>query len=1107
MTRLLLRFVLPVIIITSYTILLQAQQNYSVVKGERPPVDLNNVTENAYEQDRILIKFKPDKTIEKALESHSKSLNGLLGIPMVDTLNLQYKVKVANRFFQQFVLGKKYTERHKAWGFHLWYELITDSDDLDIKEMVTRYQTLDIIEVAEPVYKKRLIAPVSFEPISNTSDNKSGDKGTNWTPNDPRYAEQWHYHNTGQQGGTIDKDIDLPEAWEIEKGNASVIVAIIDGGIQYNHPDLAGNMWSGIGYNFVTNSSTIQPEAHGTHVAGTVAAVNNNSTGVSGVAGGSGNNDGVRLMSCQVFTSTSGGGFHLAPVYAADNGASISQNSWGYIDVGVYNQSELDAIDYFNTNGGGTALTGGITIFAAGNDGSSGQWYPGCYSGAFSVAATNNNDQKAYYSNYDTWIDISAPGGETISVTSRGVLSTLINNGYGFYQGTSMACPHASGVAALVVSLAYGQLTAADVSAIIKASTDDHYAQNPGYVGKLGTGRLNAHQALLETQSYLSGVLNPQSFIATAVSTTQIDLNWTKNIDSDDVMIIWSSSPSFGIPTEGVAYSTGQTISGGGTVLYVGGGITFNHSGLFSNTQYFYKAFSVNATLNYSNGREASAYTLCDVISTFPFDEDFNGSTSLPNCWEIADHQGGGQVWQIGIMTGQTPVPALTGNYAFLNSDGYGSGNSQNTDLITPLLDLSSYSSVNLGFKHYYKEWSGSSATLSYSINNGTSWIQIQQWTSTTSLNPTIFSQNIAAVAGQSQVKFKWNFTGTWGWFWAVDDIQITGTTTNEVTSFSANPINTNQIDLSWQGSDVLLIWSPTGTFGAPTNGVAYAAGQTISGGGTVLYSGTNTSFSHTGLIPSTTYYYKAFLVQSGINYSNGVTANTTTYSLPIIYNLSGGGTYCESTIPSGIEVTLSSSESGVSYQLLRNGNPYGTPLSGNGTLLTWYDVTEGTYTASASNSFSTIAMNGTVEVTETPSSLVTVTIQNDQNNVCYGTTVTYTAFPENGGVSPSYQWMVNETPLGTDSYQFYYTPENNDQIQVVMTSSLSCVSGNPASSNLVNMVVEDALPASVTIVVDQNPVCDGASVMFTAFPTNGGESPSYQWKLNGNNFGSDYPN
>ena len=885
--RLLLKIVLPVIILTLHTIPLQGQQNFTVVKGERPPIDLKKVPADAYEHDRILIKFKPDqsKALEKARESQGKSHIGLLGIPMVDTLNLQYNVKASNRFFQQNVLGNIYADRHKAWGFHLWYELVADSDDVDIKEMVARYQALDIIEVAEPVYKKQLIAPANPEPFVSASDNKSNDKGTDWTPNDPRFAEQWHYHNTGQQNGTIDKDIDLPEAWEIEKGNSDVIVAIIDDGIQYNHPDIAANMWSGIGYNFVNNSSNVIPGNHGTHVAGTVAAVNNNSIGVSGVAGGSGSGDGVRLMSCQVFTATSSGGFHIAPVWAADNGASISQNSWGYINVGVYNQGDLDAIDYFNMNGGGAGLTGGgITIFAAGNDGSSGAWYPGYYSGAFSVAATNNQDQKAWYSNYDTWIDISAPGGETNTVNARGVLSTVTGSTYAYYQGTSMACPHVSGVAALMISLAYGALTPADVADILKTTTDNHYPQNPSYVGKLGTGRLNAHQALLATQGFLSGVQNPRTLTASPLSTSSIEVNWTKNNDNHEVMIVWAPAATFGIPNNGTVYTNGQTLPGGGTVIYRGNATQYSHTGLNSNTQYFYKAFSYNGTNEYSSGRETNATTLCGIFTTLPYLQDFNASASLPSCWSQQDNQGNGQVWQFGTV--DSGLTGSTGNYAFLNSDGYGSGNSQNADLISPLFDLSAYTNISLTFKHYFRQFQSASTTrLFYSINDGTSWTELSSWTAT-SANPATFNQTIQALSGQAAVRFKWNFQGTYAYYWCVDDILISGDINIPGAPSPAHtPVPANLAEgialdgnLQWtwgNNTDKYDLWfGPTGNMQLLVN--QGNAGAPASQG----------SYNFTGLNPSTAYQWQIISYNTSVPLSvNGpiwtFTTSCGTFSLP----------------------------------------------------------------------------------------------------------------------------------------------------------------------------------------------------------------------------------
>ncbi|MCB5284632.1 MAG: S8 family serine peptidase [Candidatus Cloacimonetes bacterium] len=492
--------------------------------GERPFIDIFQVPDSAMEQGHIRIKLSEANS---ALAQGFRYQDGALasfGLEELDALNLQYGVKKISPVFGDVSKNLKWGWRHVEWGLHLWFELEYDSA-ADIREIVMAYRDLaKDVQWAEPEYKKTLLS-VNQDEVAAIAEDLS-----RWTPNDPRYGEQWHYHNTGQTGGTVDADIDLPEAWDIEKGHTDVVVCIQDQGVQYNHPDLAANMWINpgeiagnsidddgngyvddvYGYNFYESTSTIVAGDHGCHVSGTVAGVNNNGVGISGVAGGSGTGNGVRLMSTQVFApSSGGGGFENAPVYAADNGACISQNSWGYTSVGSYEQSVLDAIDYFNANGGGSVMSNGITIYAAGNGESSGQWYPGCYSGVFAVAGTTHEDTKAWYSNYDTWVDVSAPGGETNSVTEEGVLSCWSNSSYGFYQGTSMACPHASGVAALVVSFAHRNgrtLSSADVEDILESSADDHYAVNQSYIGQLGSGRINAYQALLATDPTLPSV-------------------------------------------------------------------------------------------------------------------------------------------------------------------------------------------------------------------------------------------------------------------------------------------------------------------------------------------------------------------------------------------------------------------------------------------------------------------------------------------------------------------------------------------------------------------------------------------------------------------------
>ena len=480
----------------------------------------------------------------------------------VNAVNRKFTATKMKRVFRE---AGKHEAKHRQYGLHLWYEIEFDGNT-PITQLISSYGNLAEVSIAQGVPEaKQVNHSIQVTPLADNDINPSSLSGA---PNDPRFTDQWHYENTGQNGGTVGSDISLLEAWEIETGNSNVIVAIEDGGVDWDHEDLAGNMWvnpdeiagNGIdddnngyiddvyGYNFVDNTGTISVGDHGTHVAGTVAAETNNGIGVAGVAGGSGSNDGVRLMSCTVFTNSSNGGFEEAFIYAADNGAVISQNSWGYSSKGVYDQAVLDAIDYFVANAGGPseAMNGGLVIIAAGNDDDSGLWYPGCYESALAVGATNCKDEKSWYSNYDTWVDISAPGGELISTNNdpTAIHSTLPNNQYGVMQGTSMACPHVSGVAALIISKNYGNITPQEVWNKLVNTTDNIDATIPSYIGKLGSGRMNAFAALDDGNPPST----PTGVTATNISSTSFELNWdaTSGASSYDIQIresggTWSS--------------------------------------------------------------------------------------------------------------------------------------------------------------------------------------------------------------------------------------------------------------------------------------------------------------------------------------------------------------------------------------------------------------------------------------------------------------------------------------------------------------------------------------------------------------------------------------
>ncbi|MBK7211954.1 MAG: hypothetical protein IPH88_01380 [Bacteroidales bacterium] len=265
-----------------------------------------------------------------------------------------------------------------------------------------------------------------------------------------------------------------------------------------------------------------------------------------------------------------------------------------------------------------------------------------------------------------------------------------------------------------------------------------------------------------------------------------------------------------------------------------------------------------------------SAMQLAPSCGTYslPFSESFSG-TSIPTCWTQIDHIGNGQIWQFGTFSSSVP-PALNGNYAYLNSDGYGSGNSQSADLISPTINCSS-SAALLTFKHYFKSYSGSNGVLSYSIDNGVNWTPIQTFTSTSTTNPSTFSQIIYGVSGSSQVKFKWNYTGTWGYYWAIDDIQITSTCTEPTIQayyMQTTNVTATSMHFSWNrgnGNGTLIAVRTAPITATPGNGISYTAntvcgsGSDLGGGTYVVYSGTDTTCTVTNMQPNSWYYISLF--------------------------------------------------------------------------------------------------------------------------------------------------------------------------------------------------------------------------------------------------------
>ena len=565
------------------------------------------------EAGELLIKFAPEMSSILDQAQMSKTRSGKAtrsGIPSTDEV---LDILGSYSFERVFPVDANTEARTREAGLHLWYTVKFDkSTDLKaaaerLKQLgeVTKVQTNGRIKRAYNTDSKRIYLSDKALQQKTTRATASGE------PNDPGFAYQWHYRNLGagnygfenlndnHAGAEAGCDVNAVEAWKTCVGDPSIIVAVLDEGVMYTHPDLAPNMWCNPGetsqgakadgdgngyegdlhgYNFVEESGNItwsdaNDSGHGTHVAGTIAAANNNGIGVSGVAGGDGTpNSGVKIMSCQIFSgqnSVTLAGEARAIKYAADNGAVILQCSWGYnssesSELSGYTPGpatekewaetyplEKEALDYFINNAGSPngVIDGGIAVFAAGNEYAGNPAFPGAYSKCVSVASLAADYTPACYTDFGSLVTLSAPGGDLEYYGKIGetedeywaetgeqkgaVLSTLVKNGqpaYGYMEGTSMACPHVSGVAALGLAYAVKQnrhYRAADFISLMKKSVkdlDSHYQNGATktyymnhttvgaspetielskYIGKMGAGLIDA--ALL-----LNGIQNKE---------------------------------------------------------------------------------------------------------------------------------------------------------------------------------------------------------------------------------------------------------------------------------------------------------------------------------------------------------------------------------------------------------------------------------------------------------------------------------------------------------------------------------------------------------------------------------------------------------------------
>ncbi|MFR9496817.1 MAG: S8 family serine peptidase [Rikenellaceae bacterium] len=526
---------------------------------------------------QILVKFTDSMGDElEAIQAQSVTRSGVM------VIDEQLEQLSATSLRRVFPIDSRREQITRESGMHLWYVIDFDPS-LSLTSVASEWASLECVTKVE--YMSSLQYSERRSAVPYTDQQVLAVEGAG--VNDPLYGAQWGLTNrgddsdytTGYGGYIAGADISAEQAWDIYAksqgaSDEQIIVAILDEAVDYMHPDLVNRMWVNEGealnqrtdadgngyeddlhgYNFVFGHGRLALDGddtgHGTHVAGIIAAENNNGVGVASIAGGS---DNIKIMSCQIFSGYSSASTleqAMAVKYAADNGAVVLQCSWGLNSSeasmitgqgSVGNDEDYilafgilkEAFDYFihNASSPNGVVDGGVVVFSAGNESAPLPGYPSNYGDYVCVTAIAADYTPSIYTNYGGNSTVAAPGGDRdYYVHEEGeILSTmptlLSESGYGYMEGTSMATPMVSGVVALGLSHAannYKHIKAESIKDLLMQSTDEidsymvgnkefyYYSAGTGdeyspqkdlldltkFSGKMGTGLINASKFL-----------------------------------------------------------------------------------------------------------------------------------------------------------------------------------------------------------------------------------------------------------------------------------------------------------------------------------------------------------------------------------------------------------------------------------------------------------------------------------------------------------------------------------------------------------------------------------------------------------------------------------